>query len=127
MVWSQIQKWKNNPKFRHFRLLVTFLIFKVFLVALDIWTDINTAYEFFGRGDFYWGICTTLPIFAPFVTRIFLWIIQLSECIDIRIDSERERWSFKMISIDKKKTLFKIHLRKLSSLFWHFPALLPIR
>ena len=95
---------------------------------MDIVTDISTASHFFRRGDFNWGMCTTLPIFAPFIVRIIVWISQLKEFIAINPYLKGEgRWSIPKVTIEIKKTQIKIHLRKLPSQCWHFPALLPMR
>ena len=94
---------------------------------MDIVTDISTASHFFRRGDFNWGMCTTLPIFAPFVARIAIWIVQLKEFIVIHPNLEQGRWPIPKVTIEVKKTQIKIHLRKLPSQCWHFPALLPMR
>ncbi len=41
-------------------------------------TDVLTARDFFSKGDFYWGVCTTLPVFAPFLARIILFCIRVA-------------------------------------------------
>jgi hypothetical protein len=56
-----------------------FFIFNVVLVTSDIVTDFITAFIFFDDGHFYWGICTIVPMFAPFGVRFSLALVELAK------------------------------------------------
>jgi hypothetical protein len=55
-----------------------FFIFNVVLVTSDIVTDFFTAFNFFNEGHFYWGICTLVPMFAPFAVRFSVAVYELA-------------------------------------------------
>ena len=71
----------GGPKVQHALMLINFFTFSVALITADIATDISTALDFLKRGDFYWGLFTLIPIFAPLMGQI---LITLSSLIAIR-------------------------------------------
>jgi hypothetical protein len=56
-----------------------FFIFNVVLVTSDIVTDFITAVNFFNDGHFYWGICTIVPMFAPFAVRFSVALVEIAK------------------------------------------------
>ena len=52
--------------------ITVFALFNVVLVTVDIVTDsVSAYYHFMSRDyDYLWGICTTVPIFLPFLIRL---------------------------------------------------------
>ena len=60
-------------------MLIMFFIFNVVLITSDIVTDFITAVNFFNDGHFYWGICTIVPMFAPFAVRLSLALVELAK------------------------------------------------
>ncbi len=99
-----------HPRINHYFLLLKFLLFSFLFPALDIYTDILTASYFFWRKQFYWGSCTTLFIFLPFVARICIFFYQ------------RFSHSTKLNSNWLSSTL-----RQSAGLIWHIPLFTPIR
>ena len=104
---------EDSPVWQHILLIARFFIFKCLLSAADVFTDILTAKHFFETGNYYWGICTVLPLFAPFVARVIQTLIQVAMCIksirhvnDVRLE---------------------ILLQELPNLVWTFPLLQQIR
>ncbi len=113
---KKISCWQN-PKFQHFCFLFKFFLFSVVLITADIVSDIDTALEFLGRGDLYWGLFTMLPIFAPFFAKVVIAIANFRKCIQI----ENFR-SFKII-----KNRFNVWKHDLIPVVWDFPLLQPVR
>ncbi len=103
----------GHPKAQHAVLLLMFLTFSVILLSADIGTDFLAANEFFQKGHFYWGVFTLLPIFAPFLCRLFISLVRLAGCFEIKIKINAIR--------------FSLWINDLAELFWHFPLLQPIR
>ncbi len=69
----------NESQWKHIGQLVKFFFFNVFLVTFDIVTDFITALNFFNDGHLYWGICTIVPMFAPFVVRFSVSLVELAK------------------------------------------------
>jgi hypothetical protein len=69
----------TSPKFVHFLRISQFFFFNVFLLTIDIGTDVATAVHFFSTGHVSWGLATFLPIFAPFLAKTLLAIIEISK------------------------------------------------
>ncbi len=69
----------NEAQWKHIGQLVMFFIFNVVLVTSDILTDFITALNFFNDGHLYWGICTIVPMFAPFVVRFSVALVELAK------------------------------------------------
>ncbi len=92
----------------HCWLLVKFLLSNVVLLTADIITDIQTAQSFFEAEDYYWGLLTSLFIFAPFgyVLIIFLTL--------------RCTRSVKKYDIVEEK-------ENITNIIWQFPLLHPIK
>jgi hypothetical protein len=111
---KQFKMFRRHPKFHHFLLLLKFFMRCVVLLSLDIITDISTAIEFFSRGHYYWGICTVVPIFAPFGVRILKNVVNLCQCLNLR-----------RCKINRARLSFCV--RETKQLIWHFPMLQPIR
>ena len=111
---KQFKMFHRHPKFQHFLVLLKFFTRCVILLSLDIITDISTAIEFFSRGHYYWGICTVVPIFAPFVVRILMNVVNLCQCLNLR-----------RCKINRARLSFCV--RETKQLIWHFPMLQPIR
>jgi hypothetical protein len=98
-------------------------IFRVVLVAADIGSDIATAVEFAARGDFYWGLLTGLLIIAPFLAKCILYSVSLKRCFEVE-------WSQQCCPVPQIKqnaARFSFWWQELTQIWWHFPALLPIR
>jgi hypothetical protein len=55
-----------------------FFIFNVVLITSDIVSDFITAFNFLNDGHFYWGICTIVPMFAPFGVRFSVAVYELA-------------------------------------------------
>jgi hypothetical protein len=51
----------------------------VVLVTSDIVSDFITAFNFFNDGHFYWAICTIVPMFAPFMVRFSVALVELAK------------------------------------------------
>ncbi len=111
---KQFKMFHRHPKFQHFLLLLKFFMRCVVLLSMDIFTDISTAADFLSRGHYYWGICTVVPIFAPFAVRILMNIVNLCQCLNLR--------TFKL---NTTRMIFCV--REMKQLIWHFPMLQPIR
>lgn len=103
-VLSKCQYFLQQPKTKHYELLISFFTFSVLLVSADIISDIVTALNFYSRGDIYWTIFTLLPVFAPFISRIVLSVINYFRA--------NESFYIK---------------EELSQVFWNFPLVHPIR
>ena len=71
-------RWLQVLRSGHVCLLTKVFFLNVLLATGDILTDIIVSSEFFGRGDFYWGFCTTLVIMAPILAKK---LIQISKII----------------------------------------------
>ncbi len=115
----------RHPKFQHFLLLLKFFMLSVMLLAMDIITDINTAVDFLSREHFFWGLYTVVPIFAPFVVRILINIVNLCRCFKItRVDNTSVLWRYRP-KLNKARLSFSV--QEMKQLIWHFPMLQPIR
>ncbi len=115
----------RHPIFEHFILLLKFFTLSVFLLSMDIYTDIITAADFLSRGHFYWGICTLVPIFAPFAVRILMNIVNLCRCFKLSIvenSSDPRRYRPKL-----NQARLSFCIQEFKQLIWHFPMLQPIR
>ena len=104
----------DHPKRKHFLLVAQFFISKCLLSATDILTDIITAKHFFESNNFYWGICTALPLFAPFVAKIVQSVAQVAMC-------------FSCGSCKTNEVRLKILRQELANVIWSFPLLNPFR
>ncbi len=115
----------RHPKFHHFLLLLKFFMRCVVLVSLDIITDISTAADFLSRGHYYWGICTVVPIFAPFAVRVLINVVNLCQCFKftaVQNSSVLERYRPKL-----NRPRLSFCVREIKQLIWYFPMLQPIR
>ncbi len=113
---KKISCWQN-PKFKHCRCLLFFFVFSVVLITADIASDIDTAVEFLGRGDLYWGLFTLLPIFAPFFAKVVIAMANFRKCIQIE--------NFRSIKI--VKNCFNVWKHDVIPVIWDFPLLQPVR
>ncbi len=109
----------SHPKVQHFFLLSKFVALSVVLLSVDIATDINTAVDFFSRGDIYWAIFTLIPICAPFLARMLLLFTGLCRCFKADpngcgLTTNRARLAFWRQDLMKQ-------------LPWNFPLIQPIR
>jgi hypothetical protein len=116
----------NNPVFKHCQLFIGFFIFSVGLLFADIITDFNAAFEFFQRGDKYWGCFTLIPIFAPFLVRFMMTFITYCQCFKYK-KREVLRMHFYSPTLSKKKSKYDEWKSELKLLHWHFPMFQPIR
>jgi hypothetical protein len=115
----------RHPKFEHFLLLLKFFMRCVVLLSMDIITDISTAVDFLSRGHYYWGICTVVPIFAPFAVRIIMCFVSFCQCFKITKNlytSVTRRYRFQL-----NRNRLSFYVREMKQLIWHFPLLQPIR
>ncbi len=82
----------------HFRLLLSFAVINIILVAADIMTDISTAWSFFSSDNYNWGIFSTIPIFAPFLVRIVISVINFdSWLINPWVEIQQILWNFPLL------------------------------
>jgi hypothetical protein len=124
-VSKQFKMFFRPPKFQHFFLLLKFFTLSVMLLSMDIITDINTAVDFLSRGHFYWGICTVVPIFAPFAVKILMNIVNLCRCYKVTIvENSCLLWRYRP-KLNEARLSFSV--RETKQLIWHFPMLQPIR
>ncbi len=115
----------RHPKFQHFFLLLNFFMRCVVLLSIDIITDINTAVNFLSRGHYYWGICTVVPIFAPFAVKILINILNLCRCFKLTIVDNSSILRRFRPTLNQARLSFCFQESK--QLVWHFPLLQPIR
>ena len=111
----------ERPKWNHFSIVSTFFIFKFLLPTVDMTTDLMTAKEFFDNGHTNWGICTTLPIFAPFIVRVILAGVRVGQCYKITMEYPMS------FTVKKNESSYKIQMQELPNLIWDFPAFQPFR
>jgi hypothetical protein len=124
-VSKQFKMCLSHPKFQHFLLLLKFFMRCVILVSMDMITDIITVIDFLSRGHYYWGICTVVPIFAPFAVRILMNVVNLYKCFKLdKVDNSSVTWKYRP-TVNKARLSFCV--RELKQLIWHFPMLQPIR
>ena len=124
---SSFGKIWNHAKFQHFQMLLKFFIFSIALLTADIVTDIFTAEDFFSKDHIYWGTFTLIPIFAPFIARVFLVIANLARCWKI-LYIKVEGLNIQRPSIGSfSAARFSVWKHELWQLLWHFPLLQPIR
>ena len=111
----------SHPKWKHFLIVAKFFIFKFALGTMDMVTDVMTARDFFHNGHTNWGVCTMLPVFAPFTTKAILVGIRLVQCYKIRV-------AFPMsFTITKDESALKIQLQQMPKLIMDFPFIQPFR
>ena len=103
----------GQPKVQHALLLFKFFTFSVAFLAADIVTDISTAADFLRRGDFYWGLFTLVPLFAPLLGQFFITLASIL--------------TFKKTTGVRKLTLTNNWQRELKQLIWQIPMFQPIR
>ena len=103
----------GGPKVQHALLLLKFFAFSVAFLAADIVTDISTAVDFFKRGDFYWGLFTLLPIFAPLLGQL---LVTLANIL-----------TFKRTKAGHKLKLAYNWKNELKQLIWQIPMFQAIR
>ena len=60
----------NSKTADHVGLVLVFLVFGVFTVWYDFYTDILVALDFISRGDVYWGGCTLVVVLGPFFATL---------------------------------------------------------
>jgi hypothetical protein len=99
--------WK--PLFNHLKGLAPFAVLSVFLPALDVLLDFNSALGFYQSGDIYWGLMTLLPVFAPMTVNIIL----------VLFDLGKSWWN-------SHTAKFRYRVKSLPRLFWHIPFVHPI-
>jgi hypothetical protein len=113
----------RHPKFQHLVLLMSFFMRCVLLLSMDIVTDISTAANFLSSDHYHWGMCTVVPIFAPFAVRIVMNLLNLCRCFKLTIINNS--------SVQRKYRLNQARLsfciQEIKQLIWHFPMLQPIR
>jgi hypothetical protein len=126
-IYSSCKYFLNHPKVQRVKLLAGTFLFSVVLLAADIITDLATSFDFFTRGNFFWGMFTLIPICAPFLAKITLYLVLLTRCFRV----ERSKLSiFGKVKIDKIEVLkarLSFWFQELKLLPWHFPLILPLR
>jgi hypothetical protein len=122
---KQFKMFYRHPKFYHFVLLLKFFMRCVALLSMDIFTDISTAIDFLSRGHFYWGLCTVVPIFAPFAVKILINVVIFCQCFKLTKHPELSGLKRYRPKINRARLSFCV--RELKKLIWHFPMLQPIR
>ena len=110
-------KFLEHPIARHVGLLVMFALFNIILPSSDFITDILTSQTFFQQGHYYWGTCTMLFVFLPFMGRFAMFFWSIFKCL---IKSKSEDYPNKM-------TELKVLGHESPELIWHFPPLIILR
>jgi hypothetical protein len=122
---EQFKMLHRHPKSQQFLLLLKFFMRCVVLLSMDIITDISTAVDFMSRGHFYLGICTVVPIFAPFALRILRSLVNLCQCFKLTKHTGSSVLRRYRPKINRARLSFCV--RELKQLIWHFPMLQPLR
>ena len=107
-----------------------FFMCNVVFVAADIVSDILTASEFFNRGDYYWGLFTTLLIFAPFMAKIVLMALNTWKCFFRAVPGDYTTLYdliFNRIKYSKNDARIAVRCMEAKRLIWQFPLLHPFR
>jgi hypothetical protein len=99
----------NSAQWKHCQQLIIFFVFNVVFLTADIYSDFGTAFQFFSNGDFYWGLSTLLPIFAPMMVRILIAL-----------------WSLLILWYNNDTSRIEVQIKTLPRLLWHIPILHPI-
>ena len=103
---SLLKRIFNHPVFEHIKILMVFFVSQVALLFADIVTDVLSALEFFSRGHNYWGMFTLVPIFAPFLAKVFITFANFNRCLIVQT---RLLWGCKIpgeTAIQKVSTYF---------------------
>ncbi len=108
---KSLKTFYKHPKVKHVLTLLKFFSFNVLLPGLDIYTDIQTATDYFRRNHLYWCFCTTLFIFLPLLGKILIFTCQ---------------FFFYSLKSSKEKKL-KDLINKSSNLIWEFPPFMVLR
>ena len=108
----------------HIGLVSKFFFFNVFLLTMDIVTDINTGLEYHIKGDSYWGVCTILLISAPFAARTLIFLFDLRKCVFL----EFHPYNSKNVIPRLRKNTARIEVLwyEWMKLLCHFPLLHPL-
>ena len=91
-------------------MVTLFFVFNVFMVTLDVVTDILTAAEFFVEDKLYFGILTVIPIMAPFTARTATALTDLARS-----------------AYERNPAKVEVQLSNLPELLRDFPLVQPIR
>ncbi len=116
-------------KHNQFLVVAVFFIFSIFLLSLDIITDIYAVDGFYNQGDTWWGTITLILIFLPLIVRVIMtFTIGIYRCYKI----ELKKWVFTPLcfyvpTATKKNIKFAQWKSELKLLLWHFPMLQPVR
>ncbi len=113
--------------FQRVKILTIPLVFSVGLVAADIFSDIATAQRLVSRGHFYWGLLTGLLIIAPFLARLFLYLVSFSRCFRVTWPEYEFFGKIKILKIKKISARLTFWWQELKQIWWHIPLLLPLR
>ncbi len=116
---KKINHFFQHPITQHVALLLKFFLFNVLLPGMDISTDVRTAESYFLRGHFYWGFCTLLFVFLPFLGKFLILILNIVKCFVRKLDT--------LEKYPNKITKFKVLCRRSPELIWHFPPLIILR
>jgi hypothetical protein len=98
------------------------------LLTVDIGTDINTAWNFYQRGDVYLSLTSSLILFIPFFAQFLLWLINFIGYgfIHKKYDLKKKKF-VEEFQLRINTNRFKDHLTSFPMLLWHLPMLEPVR
>jgi hypothetical protein len=87
---------------------------------MDIYTDVKTGESFLMRSHFYWGFCTMLFGFLPFLARLAMFFFNIIQCFVKEVDINIENFP-------SKTTRFKVFWSEFSELLWHLQPISIVR
>ena len=106
----------NHPITNHCLLIIKFIAFNIILPSWDIYTDVITAFTFFKQNHIYWGSCTLVFVFLPFVGRLLMFTFSLVQIIiKKKVPEHASKWH---------------HIKKFikkSDILWHITHLVILR
>ena len=106
----------NHAITNHCLLIIKFIAFNIILPSWDIYTDVITAFTFFKQNHIYWGSCTLVFVFLPFVGRLLMFTFSLGQIIiKKKVPEHASKWH---------------HIKKFikkSDILWHIPPLVILR
>jgi hypothetical protein len=70
-------RWRHLVPSDHFWLLTKVFLLNIVLVGADFLTDVILSMQFFGRGDFRWGLLTTFVIMQPMLAAAAVHVLRI--------------------------------------------------
>jgi len=127
-IFTELSSYTSHPKREHIWLLFKFFIFNILLLTVDVGTDINTAWNFYQRGDIKFSFISAVIIFIPFFAQFFLWLINFIGFgfYQKKFDLKKKEF-FDEFKLKIKTNRFKDHFAEFILLFCHLPMVEPLR